>query len=162
MSDRIFHVCTDCAGVLLKAGAVRSESVTELGQLACETHVTEPRPAATSAFEGTPAAIEKLFAPEAPTARVAGEGESDLRETSPGDLATSETSPPAGYVAGASGVLVPKEAPLPTTAGPVTMLAAEFYVAILRHEGPTALGDDLTIERSVSAAKKLLRETKGA
>lgn len=163
--DRVYFVCTDCAGVLIKAGAVRSEKPEhkEIGMVACETHTTEHRPAATSVFEGTPEAIEKLFAPpEQATAAAGPLGEHD-RETSPGDVDPNAPTAPAGFEATAAGVLVPKEAErLPTSAGPLTILAADIYVAVLRYEGRTVVDDELSIERAVASARKLLLMTKGA
>lgn len=130
-----YYVCTDCAAALVQAGHARSTKPEhqEMGMRACDTHPDEHLPAATSVFELAPEIVVKLF--EAPHAA-----------TEPAEDAPRIVLP---------------DPVLPSSAGPLSTMAHELYVALVRHEA-AFIDDKLAIERCIASARTLLLLTRGA
>lgn len=165
--DRVYQVCGDCAAKFLALGAVRSEKPehAEIGLgVLCETHPKGPAPQATSAFEGTPETVDKLFPkegqgvplpfpPEGAEAHLVGGG--DDRATTPGGL-------PSGWEsAGAGHVFVGADEKYPAEVGPLTAIATSIFAAMIQKDGAALAADELSAEIAVTAARAVLRETRG-
>jgi hypothetical protein len=168
--DRAYLVCGDCAKVFLDAGAVRSTVVTEIGLgHECDTHPKEPRPQATSVFEGTPHNVAALFVglsgaiPAAiPAPKRFGEDPdlAVLTDVSEHDRPTASDLLAATRAMAAEPGPVLRPDNLPTVVGPQTAIAAQLLAAW--SQGTPQNCDRFAVEQAASMARLLLLETKGA